>query len=57
MAVQGVVEGSAPTKHSVRVEWFRHEPGGGTIFVKPADADGTAQRPVAGRAVKTDASE
>jgi hypothetical protein len=42
MAAQGVVEGSAATKHSVRVDWFRLEPGGTTIFVKPADDHGVA---------------
>lgn len=39
MAALGVVEDGAPTKHSVRVEWFRREPGGGTVFVKPAGSD------------------
>lgn len=37
MATFGLVEDRAAAKHSVRIEWFRCEPGGGTIFVKPAD--------------------
>lgn len=47
MAAQGVVEGSAPTKHSVAVDWFRREgdPVGGTVFVKPATDDSTAPQP------------
>jgi hypothetical protein len=49
MAVQGIVEGSAPTKHSVCVEWFRREPGGSTIFVMPVAGDGAAPQPVAER--------
>jgi hypothetical protein len=40
---------SAPTKHSVRVEWFRREAGGFTIFVMPAAGDGAAPQPVAER--------
>lgn len=44
MAVQGIVEGSAPTKHSVRVDWFRRDPGGTTIFVVPAGGDGAASQ-------------
>ena len=39
MPVQNVVAVNAMTKHSVRVEWFRREPGGSTIFVKPAGSD------------------
>lgn len=57
MTVQGIVEGSAPTKHSVRVAWFRQDPGGGTIFVKPAGTDGAAQHPVTGCTGKTDGSK
>jgi hypothetical protein len=42
MSAQGVVEDSAPAKHSMRVEWFRRDPGGGTIFVSSArNSDGT----------------
>ena len=37
MATFGIVEDRAPAKHSVRVTWFQCDPGGGTIFVKPAD--------------------
>lgn len=53
MPVQGVVEDSAPTKHAVRVDWFRREPGGGTIFVLPArdenaDLPSVAERTDAG---------
>lgn len=43
MAALGVVEDGTPTKHSVRVEWFRREPGGGTVFVKPAGSDDSAR--------------
>lgn len=45
MPVQGVAEDSTPAKHSVRVEWFRRDPGGSTIFVKPTGSDGPAPRP------------
>lgn len=37
------MQGSAPAKHSVRVDWFRRDPGGTTIFVLPADDGGTSQ--------------
>ena len=47
MSVQGVVEDGTPAKHSVRVEWFRRDPGGSTIFVKPIGPDGEAAHPVA----------
>jgi hypothetical protein len=46
MAMQGILEDSAPPKHSLRVDWFQREPGGTTIFVKPAAADGAALQPV-----------
>lgn len=49
MAVRGVVEDSAPTKHAVRVDWFHRDPGGGTIFVMPAGDDGAASQPIAER--------
>lgn len=48
MTTQGVVEGSAPAKHSVRVDWFQRDPDGTTIFVLPGD-DGVASQPVAER--------
>jgi len=35
MTEQSIVENSAPTKHAVRVEWFQHDPGGGTTFIVP----------------------
>jgi len=35
MTEQSMVENSAPTKHAVRIEWFQHDPVGGTIFVVP----------------------
>jgi hypothetical protein len=44
MTMRGVVEGSTPAKHSVRVDWFRRDPGGTTIFVLPGD-DGVASQP------------
>lgn len=48
MAIREVGEGnaSAETKHSVRVDWFRREPGGGTVFVKPAKDEETTVHPV-----------
>lgn len=49
MATQDVRDNS-PTKHSVRVDWFRREPGGNTIFVKPTEDLGTAARQVADHA-------
>lgn len=39
MSSSGVVESGATTKHSVCVAWFRRDPVGGTIFVKPATND------------------
>ncbi len=47
MVTREVGEDSTLTKHSVRVDWFRRDPGGGTIFVKPAGDDGAAPHPVA----------
>lgn len=47
MAGRGTVEDSAPTKHSVRVDWFRRDPGGSTIFVMPGAGDGAAAQSVA----------
>lgn len=49
MAGHGIVEDSAPTTHSVRVNWFRRDPGGTTIFVMPAGDDGAAPQPIAER--------
>ncbi|MGH3777845.1 MAG: hypothetical protein ACRDRR_19285 [Pseudonocardiaceae bacterium] len=49
MAGQDIVEDNAPTRHAVRVDWFRRDPGGGTIFVMPAGGDGAAAQPVADR--------
>jgi hypothetical protein len=37
------MQGSAPTRHSVRVDWFQRDPGGTTIFVLPED-DGVASQ-------------
>jgi hypothetical protein len=45
MAAQSIVEDGAPT-HSVRIEWFRRDPGGGTIFVKPIRDDSAAHTSV-----------
>lgn len=47
MTVQGILGNNAPTKHSVRVDWFGRDPGGGTIFVMPVDGDGAAAQPAA----------
>ncbi|MGH3918868.1 MAG: hypothetical protein ACRDSG_07490 [Pseudonocardiaceae bacterium] len=47
MAVQGGVEDSALMKHVVRVDWFRRDPGGSTIFIMPAGGDNAAAQPVA----------
>lgn len=49
MPVQDVVEDSAPTRHALRVDWFRREPGGGTIFVLPAKDENADLAPVAER--------
>ena len=44
MSAQGVAEDSAPTehKHSMRVEWFGRDPGGGTLFVSPVQGSDSA---------------
>ncbi len=47
MATQHVRDDSPQTRHSVRVDWFRREPGGTTIFVKPTDDLGRAARQAA----------
>lgn len=39
MAVHSMVGDGAPTKHAVRVDWFRRDPGGATIFVMPSRED------------------
>ncbi|MCU1610573.1 MAG: hypothetical protein QOH09_660 [Pseudonocardiales bacterium] len=49
MPVQGVAEVNAPTRHAVRVDWFRREPGGGTIFVLPATGEDADLQQVAER--------
>jgi hypothetical protein len=54
MAGQGTVKDSAPTKHSVRVDWFQRDPGGSTIFVMPGD-DGAAAQSVADHSNDTEA--
>jgi hypothetical protein len=44
MLGEGAGEDIAPTKRCVtRVDWFRRDPGGGTIFVKPTEDVGTAR--------------
>lgn len=44
MGVHGIVEDDVlTTKHSVRVDWFQRDPGGGTIFVMPVPESGAAQ--------------
>lgn len=42
MAAQRIVADGAPM-HSVRIEWFQRDPGGGTIFIKPIRDDSAAQ--------------
>jgi hypothetical protein len=32
-----IVDDSPPKSSLTRVDWFRREPGGGTLFVKPLD--------------------
>lgn len=44
MTKQNIVKDSAPTKHAVRVEWFQHDPGGGTTFIVPPG--GSAAKPI-----------
>lgn len=46
MIVRGVVEGSASTRHAVRVDWFRRDPGGGTLFILPAESEGAVPQPI-----------
>lgn len=38
------VRDDGSVKHSVRVDWFRREPGGTTVFVKPSEDPGPAAR-------------
>lgn len=49
MTAQEIAKGSAPTQHSLRVNWLHREPGGSTIFVMPPDGDGATAQPVAER--------
>ncbi|MDQ2790857.1 MAG: hypothetical protein DLM60_13990 [Pseudonocardiales bacterium] len=49
MTAQDIAEGNAPTNHSLWVNWFHREPGGGTIFVMPPEGDAAAAQPVAER--------
>jgi hypothetical protein len=43
MGVHSIVEDDVlTTKHSVRVDWFQRDPGGGTIFVMPVPESGAA---------------
>lgn len=44
MAAQGIIEGGAPMRHVVRVDWFQRDPGGSTTFVMPAGVDGATPR-------------
>lgn len=52
MVTREVGEDSAPTAHSVRVDWFGRDPGGGTVFVKPVGDDSSAPHPVADLSVQ-----
>ena len=36
MPVRSIVMDSSPAKHSVHVNWFQRDPGGGTLYVMPA---------------------
>lgn len=47
MDVRGTVADSAPTKHSMRVEWFQRDPGGTTLFVAPLQDTDVDPQPVA----------
>jgi hypothetical protein len=38
MTERSIVEDSAPTKHAVRIEWFRSDPGGTMFIVPPGDS-------------------
>ena len=46
MDVRGTEADTAPTKHSMRVEWFKRDPGGTTLFVTPPRAGGAAPQAV-----------
>jgi hypothetical protein len=47
MTARAFGENDVPPKHSVtRVDWFRRDPAGGTIFVKPAVAPASTQQAV-----------
>jgi hypothetical protein len=46
MTAQDIAERSEPTPRSLRVNWFRREPGGTTIFVMPPDGDAATVQPI-----------
>ena len=49
MTARAFGENDVPPKHSVtRVNWFRRDPVGGTIFVKPAVAPASTRQAVSG---------
>jgi hypothetical protein len=47
MDVRGTMADTAPTKHSMRVEWFQRDPGGTTLFVAPLRDGDAVPQPVA----------
>jgi hypothetical protein len=42
MAVPVIPDDASTSPSLVRVEWFKREPGGGTLFVKPSQAEAPA---------------
>jgi len=50
MTAQDAVQRSAATTtHSLRVNWFRRDPGGTAIFIMPPDGDAATTHPITER--------
>jgi hypothetical protein len=49
MTAQDIAECSAATTYSLRVNWFRREPGGTAIFIMPSDGDAATIQPITER--------
>ena len=54
MAVYGIAKDGSPARHSIQVNWFQRDPGGGTICVIPVPESGPSQSAVT-RADEADA--
>ncbi len=49
MTAQDIADRSTATTHSLRVNWFRRDPGGTAIFIMPPDGDAATTHPITER--------